>query len=237
LIAFFLRFILQSNSYLIFNFSVTDLIHQLIDFILHIDKHLVDLVNEYDKSTYLILALIIFCETGLVVTPFLPGDSLLFAAGAIAATGSLNIVLIIVILFAAAIIGDNTNYFIGNFLGHKLIESKRKIIKKKYLDQTHQFYEKHGGKAIVIARFAPIIRTFAPFVAGIGAMTYRKFIGFCVLGNVLWICSFSIAGYVFGNIEIVKRNFTFVIFGIILISLLPMIIGIIRHKYFNNKTA
>ena len=216
---------------------MTDLIHQLIDFILHIDKHLVDLVNEYDKSTYLILALIIFCETGLVVTPFLPGDSLLFAAGAIAATGSLNIVLIIVILFAAAIIGDNTNYFIGNFLGHKLIESKRKIIKKKYLDQTHQFYEKHGGKAIVIARFAPIIRTFAPFVAGIGAMTYRKFIGFCVLGNVLWICSFSIAGYVFGNIEIVKRNFTFVIFGIILISLLPMIIGIIRHKYFNNKTA
>jgi membrane-associated protein len=216
---------------------VTDLLHHLIDFILHIDKHLVDLVNEYDKSTYLILALIIFCETGLVVTPFLPGDSLLFAAGAIAAAGSLNILLLIVILFAAALLGDNTNYFIGNFLGHRLIESKRKIIKKKYLDQTHQFYEKHGGKAIVIARFAPIIRTFAPFVAGIGAMTYRRFIGFCVLGNLLWICSFSIAGYVFGNIEIVKRNFTFVIFGIILISLLPMIIGIIRHKYFNSKTV
>jgi membrane-associated protein len=216
---------------------VTDLLHQLIDFILHIDKHLVELVNEYDKSTYLILALIIFCETGLVVTPFLPGDSLLFAAGAIAATGSLNLPLLIIILFTAAIVGDNTNYFIGNFLGQKLVESKRKIIKKKYLDQTHRFYEKHGGKAIVIARFAPIIRTFAPFVAGIGTMTYRRFIGFCVLGNVLWICSFLLAGYVFGNIEIVKRNFTFVIFGIIFISLLPMIIGIIRHKYFNSKPA
>ncbi len=216
---------------------MTDLVHQLLDFILHIDKHLVELVNEYDKSTYLILALIIFCETGLVVTPFLPGDSLLFAAGAIAATGSLSLPLLILVLFSAAIAGDNTNYFIGNFLGHKLIESKRKIIKKKYLDQTHQFYEKHGGKAIVIARFAPIIRTFAPFVAGIGTMTYRRFIGFCVLGNVLWICSFLVAGYVFGNIEIVKRNFTFVIFGIIFISLLPMIIGIIRHKYFNRKPA
>ena len=214
---------------------MTDLLHQLIDFILHIDKHLVDLVNEYDKGTYLVLALIIFCETGLVVTPFLPGDSLLFAAGAIAATGSLSLPLLIIILFAAAIVGDNTNYFIGNFLGHKLMAMKRQIIKKKYIDQTHLFYEKHGGKAIVIARFAPIIRTFAPFVAGLGSMTYKRFIGFCVLGNILWICSFSIAGYVFGNIEIVKRNFTFVIFGIILISLLPMIIGVIRHKYFNSK--
>ena len=216
---------------------MTDLLHQLIDFILHIDKHLVELVNEYDKSTYLILALIIFCETGLVVTPFLPGDSLLFAAGAIAATGSLSLPLLIIILFTAAMLGDNTNYFIGNFLGHKLIESKRRIIKKKYIDQTHQFYEKHGGKAIVIARFAPIMRTFAPFVAGLGSMTYKRFFGFCVLGNALWICCFSIAGYIFGNIEIVKRNFTFVIFGIILISLLPMVIAVIRQKYFTKKTT
>ncbi len=216
---------------------MTDLIHHLLDFILHIDIHLEKIVGEYDKSTYLILALIVFCETGLVVTPFLPGDSLLFAAGALAAKSLLSLPLLIIILFTAAILGDNTNYFIGNFLGHKILASKRKIIKKKYIDQTHLFYEKHGGKAIVIARFAPIIRTFAPFVAGLGSMTYRRFIGFCVLGNVLWICSFSIAGYVFGNIEIVKRNFTFVIFGIILISLLPMILGIIRHKYFNNKPA
>ncbi len=216
---------------------MTDLIHHLLDFILHIDIHLEKIVGEYDKSTYLILALIVFCETGLVVTPFLPGDSLLFAAGALAAKSLLSLPLLIIILFAAAILGDNTNYFIGNFLGHKLITAKRKIIKKEYIDRTHLFYEKHGGKAIVIARFAPIIRTFAPFVAGLGSMTYRRFIGFCVFGNILWICSFSIAGYVFGNIEIVKRNFTFVIFGIILISLLPMIIGIIRHKYFNNKPA
>jgi membrane-associated protein len=216
---------------------VNDLVHQLLDFILHIDIHLEKIVGEYDRTTYLILAIIIFCETGLVVTPFLPGDSLLFAAGALAAKSLLSLPLLIIILFTAALSGDNTNYFIGNLLGHKLIESKRKIIKKKYLDQTHQFYEKHGGKALVIARFAPIIRTFAPFVAGIGAMTYKRFISFCVIGNVLWITSFSIAGYIFGNIEAVKRNFTLVIFGIILVSLLPMIIGIIRHKYFNSKPA
>ncbi len=214
-----------------------DLIHQLLDFILHIDKHLVEIVNEYDTTTYAILALIIFCETGLVVTPFLPGDSLLFAAGAIAATGSLSILLLIVILLAAALIGDNLNYFIGNFLGDKIINAKRKIIKKEYLDKTHLFYEKHGGKTVVIARFMPIMRTFAPFVAGLGSMTYKRFLGFCVLGNILWICSFSIAGYAFGNIPFVKQNFTFVVFGIIILSLLPMVIGIIRHKYVTKKTV
>lgn len=214
-----------------------NLVQQLFDFILHIDKHLIEIVNEYDKSTYLILALIIFCETGLVVTPFLPGDSLLFAAGAIAATGSLSIVLLIVVLFAAAMIGDNTNYFIGNFLGHKIVESKKRIINKKYLDKTHQYYEKNGGKTVVIARFIPIVRTFAPFVAGLGSMTYKRFIVFCVVGNILWICGFSLAGFMFGNVEVVKRNFTLVILAIILLSILPMIIGIIRHKYFSNKTA
>ncbi|MCX6292106.1 MAG: DedA family protein [Bacteroidetes bacterium] len=214
-----------------------DLIHRLLDFILHIDKHLIDIVNEYDKTTYLILALIIFCETGLVVTPFLPGDSLLFAAGAIAATGSLSIALLVIILFAAAFIGDNTNYFIGNFLGHKLVASKRKIIRKEYLDKTHAFYENHGGKTVIIARFMPIIRTFAPFVAGLGSMTYRRFLLFCIAGNILWIGSFSIAGYAFGNIEIVKRNFTIVVFSIIIISILPMIIAVIRQKYFNKKSA
>ncbi len=213
-----------------------DLIHHLIDFILHIDVHLDDFVKEYDKMTYLILALIIFCETGLVVTPFLPGDSLLFAAGALAARpDSLNIVLLILVLFVAAFTGDNTNYAIGNFLGHKLIASKRKFIRKEYLDRTHKFYETQGGKTLVIARFMPVIRTFAPFVAGLGSMTYRRFLAFCVMGNVLWICSFTIAGYVFGNIELVKRNFTMVIFAIILLSVLPMLIALVRQKYFNNK--
>ena len=208
-----------------------DLVHRLFDFILHIDKHLIDIVNEYDKTTYLILALIIFCETGLVVTPFLPGDSLLFAAGAIAGMGSLNIALLILILFIAAFIGDNTNYAIGNFLGHKLVASKRRFIKKEYLDRTHDFYEKHGGKTVVIARFMPIIRTFAPFVAGLGSMTYKRFLVFCIAGNILWICSFSMAGFIFGNIDVVKKNFTVVVFGIILISLLPMIIAVIRQKF------
>ena len=214
-----------------------DLIHQLFDFIMHIDKHLEEIVNQYNSTTYLILALIVFCETGLVVTPFLPGDSLLFAAGAIAATGSLSIAFLILILFVAALIGDNTNYFIGSFLGHKIIAAKRKIIKKEYLDKTHSFYEKHGGKTVIIARFMPIIRTFAPFVAGLGSMTYKRFILFCILGNLLWICSFSIAGYAFGNIPFVKQNFTMVVFAIIFLSMLPMLIGIIRLKYFTKKSV
>ena len=214
-----------------------DLIEQLIDFILHIDKHLIEIVNKYDTSTYLILALIIFCETGLVVTPFLPGDSLLFAAGAIAATGALSISLLILILFAAAILGDNTNYFIGNFLGHKIIESKRKIINKKYIEKTHQFYEKHGGKTLIIARFMPILRTFAPFVAGLGSMTYKRFFTFSIIGNVLWVFGFLLAGFAFGNIEFVKNNFSLVILAIIVLSILPMIIAFIKHKYFSKKTA
>ena len=213
------------------------LLQQLLDFILHIDKHLIEIVNEYDTSTYLILALIIFCETGLVVTPFLPGDSLLFAAGAIAATGALSISLLILILFAAAILGDNTNYFIGNFLGHKIIESKWKIINKKYIEKTHQFYEKHGGKTLVIARFMPILRTFAPFVAGLGSMIYKRFFTFCIIGNVLWIFGFLLAGYAFGNIDFVKKNFSLVILAIIVLSILPMIIGFIKHKYFSDKSA
>ncbi|HNP49061.1 MAG TPA: DedA family protein [Bacteroidia bacterium] len=213
-----------------------EFIQQLIDFILHIDKHLIEMVNQYDKVTYLLLALIIFCETGFVVTPFLPGDSLLFAAGALAAAGSLNIGLLILILFLAAFAGDNTNYAIGNFIGHKIIAAKRKLIKKEYIDRTHAFYEKHGGKTVVIARFMPILRTFAPFVAGLGSMTYRRFIGFSLLGNVLWICGFSIAGYAFGNIPAVKQNFTLVVFGIIILSLLPMLIAFIKAK-LSSKTA
>lgn len=214
-----------------------EFIHQLLDFILHIDKHLLEIVNQYDKATYLILALIVFCETGLVVTPFLPGDSLLFAAGALAGAGSLNIGLLILVVFLAAFAGDNTNYAIGNFIGQRIIHAKRKLIRKDYLDKTHSFYEQHGGKTVIIARFMPIIRTFAPFVAGLGSMTYRRFLFFCIAGNILWICSFSFAGYIFGNIEIVKHNFTLVVFGIIFLSLLPMIIAFLRSKFNSKKSA
>lgn len=212
-----------------------DLLHQLIDFIAHIDVYLQQWVQEYHQLTYLILALIIFCETGLVFTPFLPGDSLLFAAGALAGAGALSLPLLIVILFVAAFAGDNTNYFVGNFIGHKIVNAKRQLIKKEYLDRTHGFYEKHGGKTVIIARFMPIIRTFAPFVAGLGSMTYRRFVMFCILGNILWIGGFTFVGYLFGNIPVVKQNFTLVVFGIIILSLLPMIIAFIRHQFTSKK--
>ena len=205
-----------------------DFIKQILDFILHIDKHLFEIVNQYDKLTYLILALIIFCETGLVVTPFLPGDSLLFAAGTLAGIGLLNIGLLILILFAAAISGDNLNFAIGKFTGHRLIESRKKWVKKKYLDRTHEFYAKHGGMTVIIARFIPIVRTFAPFVAGLGSMVYKQFILFCIIGNLIWILSFTLAGYALGNNQWVKEHFTFVTLGIIVISLLPVIAGIVK---------
>ena len=214
-----------------------DLLHQLIDFIAHIDVYLQEWVQKYDHLTYLFLALIVFCETGLVFTPFLPGDSLLFAAGALAGAGSLSLGLLVLILFAAAFAGDNTNYFIGNFIGHKIINSKRTLIRKEYLDRTHSFYEKHGGKTVIIARFMPIIRTFAPFVAGLGSMTYRRFLLFCILGNALWIVSFLTVGFLFGNIPVVKHNFTLVVFGIIILSLLPMIIAFVRHRFTSNKAT
>ena len=214
-----------------------ELLHRLIDFIAHIDLYLQQWVQEYHQITYLLLALIIFCETGLVFTPFLPGDSLLFAAGALAGTGSLSLPLLILILFTAALAGDNTNYFVGNFIGHKIVNARRQLIKKEYLDKTHGFYEKHGGKTVVIARFMPIIRTFAPFVAGLGSMTYNRFLVFCILGNLLWIVSFTCVGFIFGNIPIVKHNFTLVVFGIILLSLLPMMIAFIRHRFKANKAT
>ncbi len=214
-----------------------ELLHQLIDFIAHIDVYLQQWVLEYHQLTYLILALIIFCETGLVFTPFLPGDSLLFAAGALAGAGALSLPLLIVILFVAAFAGDNTNYFVGNFIGHKIVNAKRQLIKKEYLDRTHGFYEKHGGKTVIIARFMPIIRTFAPFVAGLGSMTYRRFVMFCILGNILWIGGFTFVGYLFGNIPVVKQNFTLVVFGIIILSLLPMIIAFIRHQFISKKAS
>jgi membrane-associated protein len=196
-------------------------IRMLIDFILHIDKHLFEIVKEYDNWTYLILFLIVFCETGLVVTPFLPGDSLLFAAGALAAAGSLSIPVLFVVILAATFLGDNSNYFIGRFLGHKIYEKDYKLIKRKYIDRTHQFYEKHGGKTVIIARFIPIIRTFAPFVAGAGTMRYPRFISFSAFGTTLWVSVFCFAGYFFANNDFVKQHFSIVVLALIIIPGLP----------------
>jgi membrane-associated protein len=209
---------------------MTDLLYSFVDFVLHIDKHLQQIVTDYQSWTYLILFLIVFCETGLVVTPLLPGDSLLFAAGAVSALGGLDIVLLMALLFVAACAGDNTNYFIGKFVGPKVFSKDYKLLKREYLTRTQNFYEKHGGKTIVIARFMPIIRTFAPFVAGIGTMNYPRFISFSVIGNILWIVSFSLAGYFFGQIPAIKSNFTMVIFGIIGISLLPVVISFFKVR-------
>ena len=202
---------------------MTDIVNFLIDFVLHIDQHLDEIIRNYGALTYLMLFLIVFMETGLVVTPFLPGDSLLFAAATFAALGSLNLLWLILLLITAAILGDATNYFIGHKLGNKLIRTK--WVKKEYLDKTHRFYEKHGGKTIIIARFVPIVRTFAPFVAGVGEMSYRRFASFNVIGGVLWVLSFLLAGYFFGNLPFVKNNFGLVIIAIIIISVLPAIIG------------
>jgi len=209
-----------------------DLLTQLLDFIRHLDVHLENIMRDYELMTYLILALIIFCETGLVVTPFLPGDSLLFAAGAITAkTGILNVWILIPLLFFAAILGDNTNYFFGKYLGDKVFTKDYWFLKRKYIDQTHEFYEKHGGRTLIIARFVPIVRTFAPFVAGVGKMEYRKFIGYCVSGGFLWVSLLTLAGYFFGQIPIVKDNFEVVVIGIIGISILPIIVEFARAKW------
>jgi membrane-associated protein len=208
-----------------------ELLQNFIDLLLHLDKHLAAIIQQYGVWTYLILFLIIFCETGLVVTPILPGDSLLFATGAFAATGALNISTVLILLTIAAIVGDTLNYWIGAYIGPKAFYSeKSRFFKKEYLIRTHEFYEKHGGKTIIIARFMPIIRTFAPFVAGIGKMTYARFLSYNVIGGILWIALFTLGGYFFGNIPVVKRNFTLVILAIIILSILPGVIEFIRHK-------
>lgn len=209
-----------------------ELIRSLIDFILHIDRHLVEIVSEYKTWTYLILFIIIFAETGFVVTPFLPGDSLLFAAGAIIANpdSNLNIVLMCLLLIVAAVLGDFVNYHIGKYIGPRAFSGKIRFLKKEYLDRTQLFYEKYGGKTIIYARFVPIVRTFAPFVAGIGTMSYPRFASFNVVGAVLWVCSFMLIGYFFGGLPVIKENFTYVIFIIILISLLPPVIEMFRNR-------
>ena len=210
---------------------------KMIDLVMHLDVHLNSLIVTYQLWTYLILFIVIFCETGLVVTPFLPGDSLLFATGTLAATlGSpLKIHWLFLVLGAAAVLGDTANYWIGHAVGPRIF-SQRKIrfLKKEHLERTHEFYEKYGGVTIILARFIPIIRTFAPFVAGIGRMTYWRFISYNVIGGIAWVAVFVFGGYFFGNLPLVKRNFTIVILAIIFISVLPGVIEYLQHKRKKN---
>jgi len=208
----------------------------LIDLFLHLDQYLNVIIRDYGLWTYLILFVIIFIETGLVVTPFLPGDSLLFAAGTFAAGGALNPLYLFGLLSIAAVAGDTVNYWVGNLVGPKVFHREDSpFFKKEYLDRTHDFYERHGGKTIIIARFIPIIRTFAPFVAGIGAMTYLRFISYNIVGGIAWIAAFVYVGYFFGNLPMVKRNFTLVIMAIIFISVLPGIYEFIRQRMESSK--
>lgn len=208
-----------------------DLLLFLIDFILHVDVHLKELFDNYGVWVYAILFLIIFCETGLVVTPFLPGDSLLFAAGALTVGSALDVNVLAGVLVAAAVLGNVVNYTLGHFFGEQLFRRPdSKIFRRDYLDKTHAFYARHGGKTIIITRFLPIVRTFAPFVAGMGAMTYLRFLAFNLVGGLLWVASFVYAGHFFGNLPVVRHNFTLLIFGIIGISLLPMVMGAVRAR-------
>ncbi|MEO0043342.1 MAG: hypothetical protein RL329_2790, partial [Bacteroidota bacterium] len=205
---------------------------EFIDFFLHLDKHVEAFFTQYNTLSYAIICLILFCETGLVVTPFLPGDSLLFAVGAtIAKIGVLKLWIAIPLMFLAVIIGDNVNYFLGNKIGIRLFDMKIPFLKREYLTKTEAFYEKYGGKTIVMARFVPIVRTFAPFVAGIGAMSYPKYISYCIGGGILWVTGLTMLGYLFGQTELVKNNFELVILGIIVVSVLPMIIEVLRAKF------
>jgi membrane-associated protein len=214
-----------------------ELLATLVDFVLHLDKHLNAIIQTYGVWTYALLFLIIFLETGLVVTPFLPGDSLLFAAGSFAALGSLNPVVLFGLLAFAAIIGDTVNYWIGHYIGPRAFSGNVRFLKKEYLERTHEFYERHGGKTIILARFIPIIRTFAPFVAGIGAMTYPRFIAYNIVGGIVWVALFTFGGYFFGNLPVVKNNFTLVILVIILISVLPGVIEFFRERARSSKRA
>lgn len=209
-----------------------ELLTNFIDIFMHLDKHLNTVIQTYGTWTYLILFIIIFCETGLVVTPILPGDSLLFAAGAVAAMGSLDPYLLFTLLAIAAVAGDTVNYGIGHYLGPKVFQwEDSRFFKREYLERTHSFYEKYGAKTIVMARFVPIVRTFAPFVAGAGSMSYGKFLAYNIIGGALWIAICVFSGYYFGNIPFVKKNFTAVILGIIFVSILPGIIEVLRHRF------
>ena len=209
----------------------------ILKYVVHLDKSLGEILLAYGEWTYLILFTVIFCETGLVVTPFLPGDSLLFAAGTFAGMGSLDVKTLVVLLSLAAIAGDTVNYWIGAYIGPRAFSGEIRFLKKEYLDRTHQFYERYGGKAIVLARFVPIVRTFAPFVAGIGAMSYGKFIVYNVVGGIAWVALFLGAGYWFGTKPMVQRNFTLVILVIVVISVMPMVIELLRSRLAARNTS
>lgn len=214
-----------------------DILVSFFEFFLHIDKHLDDLILSYGIWSYVILFIVIFCETGLVVTPLLPGDSLLFAAGAIAARGSIDVNILALTMFAGAVLGDAVNYHVGSFLGLKVFENpKSRIFRREYLEKTQSFYDRYGGKTIIIARFVPIVRTFAPFLAGVGTMTYARFALYNVTGAFLWVGLVLYAGFVFGETEVVKRNFSLVVLGIIFVSLLPAIIEFFR-AHLSAKAA
>ncbi|RYU78786.1 DedA family protein [Hymenobacter persicinus] len=222
-----------------------ELIKHFFDLVLHLDKTLIDVVHQYGTLTYLILFLIIFTETGVVVFPFLPGDSLLFVAGTLAAQQAnpsspetlLNFWYLLPLLFIAAFLGDNLNYFIGDYLGPRVFREDFRFLKRKYLEQTQAFYAKHGGKTIIMARFVPIVRTFAPFVAGVGTMKYSYFISYSIAGALLWVISLTTLGYLFGNIPVVKNNFTLVIYLIILVSVLPPAIQFLKAKLSRNPAG
>jgi membrane-associated protein len=208
-----------------------ELAYTLIDFFLHLDRHLAEIIAAYGTWTYVILFAIVFLETGLVVTPLLPGDSLLFAAGAFAALGALELWPLVLLLCVAAILGDTVNYGIGNYLGPKVFHYPRsRFFNPEHLKKTHEFFEKYGGKTIIIARFVPIIRTFAPFVAGIGSMTYGRFLSYNVIGGILWVFVCVLGGYFFGNLPFVKQNFSLVILAIIVVSVLPAVVEFVKHR-------
>ncbi len=205
-----------------------ELLKDFVDLFLHLDKHLSVLIQQYGTSTYAILFLIVFCETGLVVTPFLPGDSLLFAAGTFAGMGSLNPLVLFLVLFAASVTGDSTNYWVGRYVGPRAFSGTIRFLKKEYLDKTREFYTRHGAQTVILARFLPIIRTFAPFVAGVGEMPYSRFLTMSLIGSVCWVGLFVGAGYFFGNLEIVRNNFSLVVMAIIAVSLIPMALEILK---------
>jgi membrane-associated protein len=207
-----------------------ELLAYLIDLFVNLDEHLSLVITRYGTWTYLILFLVIFMETGFVVTPFLPGDSLLFAAGTFAALGALDVTLVFLLLFAAAVLGDTVNYWIGRRIGPRVFNMNSRWLKREYLERTHRFYERHGGKTIFLARFIPIIRTFAPFVAGVGEMSYGRFLAYNVVGGLVWTAGFTFLGYFFGNIPIVRENFSFVVVGIIFVSVLPIVYEFISSQ-------